>query len=440
MATIASLTELPESLPDQIQVTSSQLEAPPDAALAPGAPKKYHCPHCRQTFSRLHNLKSHLLIHSQEKKFTCETCSSKFRRIHDLKRHLKLHTGERPYLCRKCGRRFARGDALVRHTKASVTCSVAFVSLEASRIDGEEEDREEEESSYTYSQTDQYSTKALSVQGVSQQQFDGPQDLSQQRALVSSNGSQAQLPSIMNSSSRTDQDDQHTHGIFKLVNRHDSLSLPPISASQNGTTYRVPTHHTNSLYGTPTQTSPTSQYPSILKGYGNPVTHNGNNEIHEDVDGIAQESGTAGSNIDKGIDSAGHHPPHSSSAITTVSASTILAPFTHHPVMAPSSSSSSSSTNTPVRRPSEPTSLPGSTSNLPAYFSSRENDESGLYSGSQITSAPAASKWNNAGNSVANEPWRLIRVLESRVRALEERLNSAEGRVVFLEGQFSSLR
>lgn len=98
-------------------------------------PKKYECPDCPQKFTRQHNLKSHLLIHSQqEKKFTCEMCSSKFRRIHDLKRHLKLHTGERPYLCKKCGRRFARGDALVRHTKASVACSVSFISLENSKV------------------------------------------------------------------------------------------------------------------------------------------------------------------------------------------------------------------------------------------------------------------------------------------------------------------
>lgn len=91
------------------------------------ASKKYNCSHCQQSFTRQSNLKSHLVIHSQEKKFTCDTCSSKFRRIHDLKRHLMLHTGERPFLCENCGRRFARGDALIRHKKASGTCSVSFV-------------------------------------------------------------------------------------------------------------------------------------------------------------------------------------------------------------------------------------------------------------------------------------------------------------------------
>lgn len=105
--------------------TTTTTTATPSAASS-SLPKKFQCPHCPQTFTRHHNLKSHLLIHSQEKKFVCQTCSSKFRRIYDLKRHLKLHTGERPYLCGKCGRRFARGDALIRHTKTTGTCSTAF--------------------------------------------------------------------------------------------------------------------------------------------------------------------------------------------------------------------------------------------------------------------------------------------------------------------------
>lgn len=84
---------------------------------------KFVCPLCEHTFTRHHNLKSHLLTHSHEKPFTCETCNSKFRRLHDLKRHVKLHTGEKPYNCEKCGRKFARGDALVRHMKGSGTCT-----------------------------------------------------------------------------------------------------------------------------------------------------------------------------------------------------------------------------------------------------------------------------------------------------------------------------
>lgn len=55
--------------------------------------KKHKCPYCETEFTRYHNLKSHLLIHSQEKPYVCATCQMRFRRLHHLKRHNKLHTG-----------------------------------------------------------------------------------------------------------------------------------------------------------------------------------------------------------------------------------------------------------------------------------------------------------------------------------------------------------
>ncbi|OAD76091.1 C2H2-type zinc finger transcription factor [Phycomyces blakesleeanus NRRL 1555(-)] len=80
--------------------------------------KQFSCHECNQTFSRPHNLKSHLTTHSSERPFQCDVCKHLFRRHHDLKRHQKLHTGERPHVCKACFRSFARLDALNRHRRA----------------------------------------------------------------------------------------------------------------------------------------------------------------------------------------------------------------------------------------------------------------------------------------------------------------------------------
>lgn len=88
-----------------------------------GSGKRHKCPFCSTEFTRHHNLKSHLLTHSQEKPYECQQCNASFRRLHDLKRHTKLHTGEKPHNCPNCGRKFARGDALARHGKGPGGCA-----------------------------------------------------------------------------------------------------------------------------------------------------------------------------------------------------------------------------------------------------------------------------------------------------------------------------
>ncbi|OMJ29700.1 Zinc finger and BTB domain-containing protein 7C [Smittium culicis] len=48
--------------------------------------------------------------------YKCNACNQSFSRNHDLKRHIKIHTGVKPYKCKKCGKKFGRSDALKRHS------------------------------------------------------------------------------------------------------------------------------------------------------------------------------------------------------------------------------------------------------------------------------------------------------------------------------------
>ncbi|KXS14214.1 hypothetical protein M427DRAFT_57672 [Gonapodya prolifera JEL478] len=51
------------------------------------------------------------------KPFKCTQCPQTFSRSHDLKRHMCIHTGVKPFSCPYCGKAFSRRDALARHVE-----------------------------------------------------------------------------------------------------------------------------------------------------------------------------------------------------------------------------------------------------------------------------------------------------------------------------------
>ncbi|KAK8076171.1 hypothetical protein PG994_003443 [Apiospora phragmitis] len=122
------------------KLMSTPMTANQSGALKSPKSKKHKCPYCETEFTRYHNLKSHLLTHSQEKPFVCPACQMRFRRLHDLKRHGKLHTGEKPLVCPNCDRKFARSDSLARHSEGPGGCvrrrgSLGFETEDYSNLD-----------------------------------------------------------------------------------------------------------------------------------------------------------------------------------------------------------------------------------------------------------------------------------------------------------------
>ncbi|XP_075976572.1 uncharacterized protein LOC142976881 [Anticarsia gemmatalis] len=76
------------------------------------------CPDCDLTFSKQRSLSMHMRRHknkNNKKEFICDTCGKVFSMKHQLKRHVVLHSEEKPYSCSKCSKSYARKDQLLNH-------------------------------------------------------------------------------------------------------------------------------------------------------------------------------------------------------------------------------------------------------------------------------------------------------------------------------------
>ncbi|XP_070177618.1 zinc finger and SCAN domain-containing protein 22-like [Littorina saxatilis] len=78
-------------------------------------PKGNSCTQCNASFRRLHDLKQHVVTHTDVRPHRCAQCNSSFCYPSQLKRHMFTHTGEKPYSCAQCSASFNRPSVLKHH-------------------------------------------------------------------------------------------------------------------------------------------------------------------------------------------------------------------------------------------------------------------------------------------------------------------------------------
>ncbi|KAN0094081.1 Velvet factor domain containing protein [Hyaloscypha variabilis] len=163
--------------------------------------RKHRCPYCGTEFTRHHNLKSHLLTHSQEKPYECQNCRMRFRRLHDLKRHMTVHDGEKLFVCLRCNRKFARADALARHSSDEGGCA------------GSSETEEHLESSLNAEDSDTEAIDAPANLHVTSSPYPYPTQISEE------NRRQLNTPSIKAQQSSDTLDAFNSHNANKVLSK-----------------------------------------------------------------------------------------------------------------------------------------------------------------------------------------------------------------------------
>ncbi|XP_050083195.1 chorion transcription factor Cf2-like [Anopheles aquasalis] len=95
------------------------------------------CPSCEKTFVHEVNLKNHMRKHTGERPFDCRYCTKKFAYLSDRKRHEVRHTGVYPYHCVNCEKKFIRKQSYLVHINK---CYDGTISLVESVEDHSSED------------------------------------------------------------------------------------------------------------------------------------------------------------------------------------------------------------------------------------------------------------------------------------------------------------
>ncbi|XP_023564840.1 zinc finger and BTB domain-containing protein 44 [Octodon degus] len=84
-----------------------------------GPDRPFQCPTCGMRFTRIQNLRQHLLIHSGIKPFQCDHCGKKFTRAHSLKTHHLKHEGAGRFQCQVCSATFTSFGEYKHHLRVS---------------------------------------------------------------------------------------------------------------------------------------------------------------------------------------------------------------------------------------------------------------------------------------------------------------------------------
>ncbi|KAF3847211.1 hypothetical protein F7725_020239 [Dissostichus mawsoni] len=94
-------------------------ESPSARSGTNGPDRPFQCPTCGVRFTRIQNLKQHMLIHSGIKPFQCDRCGKKFTRAYSLKMHRLKHEGKRCFRCQICSATFTSFGEYKHHMRVS---------------------------------------------------------------------------------------------------------------------------------------------------------------------------------------------------------------------------------------------------------------------------------------------------------------------------------